>query len=78
MACNGLKIGSFHLFRHPKRSRLIFWKTTFLTHFGPIFCRKTPHFQGILGFWGSQDGQPRAQNVPKTHVLAFHVAEDHF
>ena len=24
MACNGLKMGSFHLFRHPKWSRLIF------------------------------------------------------
>ena len=24
MACNGLKMGSFHLFRHPQWSRIIF------------------------------------------------------
>ena len=29
MACNGLKRGSFHLFRHPKWSRIIFGKTHF-------------------------------------------------
>ena len=28
-ACNGLKKGSFHLFRHPKRSRIMFGKTHF-------------------------------------------------
>ena len=33
MACNGLKMGSFHLFRHPIWSRIIFWKNTFLTYF---------------------------------------------
>ena len=27
MTCNGLKMGSFHLFRHPKWSRIIFGKT---------------------------------------------------
>ena len=29
MACNGLKMGSFHLFRHPKWCRIIFGKTLF-------------------------------------------------
>ena len=29
MACNGLKKGSFHLFRHPKWSRIIVGKTRF-------------------------------------------------
>ena len=29
MACNGLKMGSFHLFRHPKWARIIFGKTHF-------------------------------------------------
>ena len=29
MACNGLKRGSFHLFRHPKCSRIIFGKPHF-------------------------------------------------
>ena len=29
MACNGLKMGSFHLFMHPKWCRIIFGKTPF-------------------------------------------------
>ena len=29
MACNGLKMGSFHLFTYPKWSRIIFGKTHF-------------------------------------------------
>ena len=33
MTCNGLQMGSFHLFRQPKWSRIIFGKT----HFEPIF-----------------------------------------
>ena len=74
MACNGLNMGSFHLFRHPKWSGIIFGKI----HFGPIFGPKTAHFQGILGFSEGQNGPPRAQNVPKTFVLAFHVVQDHF
>ena len=32
MACNGLKMGSFQLFVHPKWSRIIFGKT----HFDPL------------------------------------------
>ena len=43
------------------------------THFCPIFGCKTAHFQGILGFYEGQNGPPRAQNAPKTFVLAFHV-----
>ena len=74
MACNGLKMGSFHLFRHPKWSRIIFGKT----HFSPIFCPKTPHLQGILGFLEGQNGPPRAQDAPKTIVLAFHVVHNDF
>ena len=35
MACNGVKIGSFHLFRHPKWSQINLNKIfkPFLTHF---------------------------------------------
>ena len=36
MACNGLKMDSFHLFRHPKWCRIIFGKhifDLFLMHF---------------------------------------------
>ena len=48
MACNGLKKGSIHLFRHPKWYGIILEKQIFdlfLTH----FCPKTTHFQCILG-----------------------------
>ena len=33
MACNGLKMGSFQLFGHPKWSLVHFGKKTYLTHF---------------------------------------------
>ena len=33
MACNGLKMGPFYLFRHPKWSTIIFWKHILFTHF---------------------------------------------
>ena len=68
MPQNGLKMGSFHPFVHPKWSRMRLGKCVFdpfLTHFGP----KTAHFQGILGF----SEAPQAQNSPKTLVLASHV-----
>ena len=49
MACNGLKMGSFHLFRHPKWSRIIFekihfWKNPFLTHFWSQSTPFSRHF----------------------------------
>ena len=78
MACNGLKKGLLHMFVHPKWSRIILGQHTFLTHFGPISCPKTAKFPGILGFSKGQNGPPRAQNAPKTLVLAFHVFQDDF
>ena len=51
MACSGLKMGSFHLFRHPKWSWIIFGKTIFdpfLTHFLSQNSPFSRHF-GILG-----------------------------
>ena len=66
MAQNGLKMGSFHPFVHPKWSRMRFGKMRFC---GP----KTTHFQGILGFSEDQNGPPQAQNGPKTLVLASHM-----
>ena len=48
IAQNGLKIGLFHLFVHPKWPKIFFLEKPilgpFFTHFGP----KTAHFQGIL------------------------------
>ena len=76
MACNGLEMGSFHSFRHPKWPGIVFGKT----HFSPIFCPKTPHFQGILAFLEGQGqfGPPRAQDAPKTIVLVFYVVHNDF
>ena len=51
MAGNGLKMGSFHLFRHPKWSTIIFGKTLFdpfLAHFWSQNSPFSRHF-GILG-----------------------------
>ena len=70
MACNGLQMSSFHLFRHPKWSRIILEKhifDPFLTH--ALSHNISRHF-AILG------GPKRAttsSNAPKTLVLAFHV-----
>ena len=69
MPQNGLKMGSFHPFVHPKWSRMRFGKM----RFGPIFGPKRAHFQGILGFSEDQNGPPQAQNGPKTLVLVLHM-----
>ena len=73
MPQNGLKMGSFHPFVHPKWSRMRFGNKAFLTHFRPIFGPKAAHFQGILGFSEDRNGPPQAQNGPKTLVLALHM-----
>ena len=52
MACNGLKSGSFHMFRHRKWSGIIFRKNTFLTHFLHILSQNSPfsrHFASLGG-----------------------------
>ena len=50
MACNGLKRGSFHLFRHPKWSRIIFGKTYFGPIFDPFLVPKQPIFKAFYDF----------------------------
>ena len=54
MACDGLKKGSFHLFVHPKWSRIIFGKT----HCWPIFdlslVPKQPIFKAFCDFGGAK------------------------
>ena len=56
MACHGLTKGSFHLFVHPKWSRIIFGKT----HFGPIFdgflVAKQPIFKAFWDFRRAKTG----------------------
>ena len=56
MACDGLKKGSFHLFRHPKWSRIIFGDThscpifdPFLTHFFVANNQFSRHFVTLDG-----------------------------
>ena len=72
MPQNGLKMGSFHPFVHPKWSTMSLEKCVFdpfLTHF---WSQNSP-FQGILGFLEDPNGPPQAQNSPKTLVLASHM-----
>ena len=64
MACNGLKMGSYHSFRHSKCRRIVFGKIN-LTHVLRYFCPKTTHFQGISGFYEGQNGPLQAQKLPK-------------
>ena len=52
MACNGLKKASFHLFVHPKRSRIIFRKTHFYSIFDEFLVVKQP----ILKAFGTFEG----------------------
>ena len=52
MACNGLKKGPFHLFRHPTRSRINFRKThfkSFLTIFSSQNNPFSRHFVTLEG-----------------------------
>ena len=55
-----------------------FWKTPFLTQFGPIFGPRTAHFQGILAFSIGQNACSRAQNGLNRLVRALRMVEDHF
>ena len=50
MACSGVKMDSFHLFRHPKWSRIIFGKTHFRPIFDPFFVPKQPMFKAFWDF----------------------------
>ena len=72
MPKNGLKMGSFHPFVHPKWSRMRFGKCVFdpfLTHF---WSQDSP-FSRHFGISEDQNGPPQAQNSPKTLVLASHM-----
>ena len=48
MACTGFKMGSFHLFRHPKWYRIIFFSEKHI--FDPFFVPKKPVFKAFWDF----------------------------
>ena len=56
MACNGPKMGSFHLFRHPKWSWIIFGKMHFGPIFDPFFVPKQPIFKAFWDFRRAKTG----------------------
>ena len=58
MACNGLKMGSFHLIRlgTPNGLGIIFRKTQFSPIFDPLFVRKHPIFKAFWDFRMSKMG----------------------
>ena len=55
MDCNGLKMGSFHLFVHPKWSRIISGKNTFSSIFDPLLVAKRPIFKAFGDFGGAKN-----------------------
>ena len=56
MACNGLKKGSFHLFVHPKWSRIIFGIPHFSPIFDPFLSAKQPIFNAFWAFRRAKTG----------------------
>ena len=65
MPQNGLKMGSFHPFVHPKWSRMRFGKM----HFGPIFdpflVPKQPILKAFWDFWRTKMGHHKLKTVQK-------------
>ena len=53
-----------------------FWKSAFLTHFGPFFRAKMAHFQGILAIAMAQIASRRVHNGLKTVFWASQVVEE--
>ena len=53
-----------------------FRKNACLTHFAPIFCSKTAHFKGILGFSMGENALVAHKGL-KTRALASQVVQDH-
>ena len=73
MPQNGLKIGSFHPFVHPKWSRMSFEKMRFGPIFDPFLVPKQRIFKAFWELPEDQNGPPQAQNGPKTLALASHM-----
>ena len=74
MPQNGLKMGSFHPFVHPKWSRMRFGKMRFWPIFDPFFVPKQPIFKAFWDFRRTNMGHHHLpQNGPKTLVLAWHM-----
>ena len=65
MACNGLNMGSFHLFRHPKWSRIIFGKTHFCPIFDPFFVPKKTIFKAFWDFRRAKTGHHKLKTRQK-------------
>ena len=74
MACNGPTKGSFHLFVHPKWSRIIFGETHFSPIFDPFVVPKQPIFKAMWDFRRAKTGHHEL----KTRQKHFHVVQDHF
>ena len=68
MPQNGLKMGSFHPFVHPKWSRMIFGKMHFLPIFDPFLVPKPPIFKAFWDFRRTKMGHDHLKTVQK-HVF---------
>ena len=63
MPPNGLKMGSFHPFVHPKWSRMRFGKMRVGPIFDPFLVPKQPIFKAFWDF--RRMGHPKLKTVPK-------------
>ena len=52
MACNGLKMGLFHSFVHPKWSKIIFGRAHFQRIFHPFWSQREPFLVHFMAFEG--------------------------
>ena len=68
MACNGLKMGSLHFFRHPNWCRIIFGKTHFSSIFDPFFVSKQPIFKAFWDFRRAKAGHHKLKTC-QTHLF---------
>ena len=65
MACNGLAMGSFQLFGHPKWSPVNFGKRHILPILDPLFVPKHPIFKAFWGFRRAKTGHHDVQTRQK-------------
>ena len=72
MPQNGLKMGSFHPFVHPKWSRMRFGKMHFCPIFDPFLVPKQPIFKAFGDFRRNKMGYHKLKTVQNTCFSVAH------
>ena len=73
MACNQLKMGSFHSFRHRKQCRIKLRKIKFWPMFDHFLVPKQFIFKAFWDFRRAKAGHDELKTRQKTLILALHV-----